>query len=310
MEPRIFNFSQFTKIFEGGAAIKTSRRIREDEFPETLESIKTLLFPILNINPNEEGTKYLIIGSIGKKKEPSDTSGDLDLGYDGNWFSRSQGVSYKECSGKVYEMLSRQLPELLGFEPEINYLKGLNIVSVGWPIKGDQSNGIVQLDLIPISEMEWAKFIYYSPDYKIGESKYKSAHRNWLLSAILSARREVLDQNEIGEVMDYDAPVLILSDGLYWHKKSYKGTRIPRLKHSKKVEGSERFITRDPQEFVEFALGPGYTPEDVKTFEDLFKIINNPNFELYERLPEIKQRFLEYMERTALEVPREMNTID
>ena len=310
MNSRIANFSQFNKIFEGGAAIKTSRRIREDEFPSTLESIKQTLFPILGMDPNAEGSQYLIIGSIGKKKDPSDTSGDLDLGYDANWFARTQGVGVKEVSGRMNQILSLELPEALGFDPEINYLKGLNIVSLGWPIGGDQSNGIVQLDLIPLSSMDWAKFIYYSPDYRASESRYKSAHRNWLLSAILSARKEVLDQDESGEVMDYDSPVLILSDGLYWHKKSYRGTRIPRLKHSKKVEGSERFVTRDPQEFVEFALGPGYSPNDVKTFEALFKIITNPKFELYEKLPEIKERFLEYMERTGLEVPREMNTID
>lgn len=310
MESRVLNFSQFAKIFEGGAAIKTARPIREDEFPKTLDHIKAYLFPILGMDPEKQGEEFIVIGSIGKKKNPSDTSGDLDLGYDSSWFARTHGVGVKDVSAKVNELLKAELPEILGFEPEINYMKGLNIVSIGWPIGGDPSNGIVQLDLIPISSMEWADFIYYSPNYKISESKYKSAHRNWLLSAILSARKEVIDRDESGEVMDFDSPVLILSDGLYWHKKSYKGSRIPRLKHSKKVEGSERFVTRDPQEFINFALGSGYTVNDVKTFEDLFKIINNPNFDLYDRLPEIKERFLEYMERTGLEVPSEINTID
>ena len=310
MGPRVFNFSQFSKVFEGGAAIKTARRIREDEFPETLNHIKEVLFPLLGIDPNKQGEEYLIIGSIGKKKEPSDTSGDLDLGYDAPWFARTHGVGQKETSAKINELLREELPAVLGFDPEINYMKGLNIVSIGWPIGGDASRGIVQLDLIPLSSMDWAEFIYYSPNYKIGESKYKSAHRNWLLSAVLSARKEVLDRSDSGEVMDYDSPVLILSDGLYWHKKSYKGTRIPRLKHSKKIEGSERFVTRDPQEFINFSLGPGYTINDVKTFEELFKIISNPRFDLYDKLPEIKERFLEYMERTGLEVPTEINTID
>ena len=247
MTNKVLNFSGFSKIFEGGAAIKTSRRIREDEFPKTLDSIKEILFPLLGIDQNQYGNEYIVIGSIGKKKNPDDTSGDLDIGYDSGFFSREHGVGPKECSATVDSILRNQLEELLGFAPEINYLKGLNIVSIGWPIEGDPQKGIVQLDLIPISSMEWADFIYYSPNYKIDESKYKSAHRNWLLSAILSARREVIDTDEAGETMDYNAPVLILSDGLYWHTKSYKGTRIPRLKNSKKLEGSERFITRDPQ---------------------------------------------------------------
>ena len=309
MTDRILNFSGFFKLFEGGAAIKTSRRIREDEFPKTLASIKELLFPILGIDQDKYGEEYIIIGSIGKKKNMDDTSGDLDLGYDSNLFATQHGISPKECSAAVNSILRVGLAGALGFEPEINYLKGLNIVSLGWPIEGDQQKGIVQLDLIPLSSMEWADFIYYSPNYKADESKYKSAHRNWLLSAILSARKEVIDTDEAGEIMDYNSPVLILSDGLYWHTKSYKGTRIHRLKHSKKLEGSERFVTRDPQEFINFALGPGYKPDDVKTFEALLKIIEDPKFDLRERLPEIKQRFLEYLERAGLEIPSEINRI-
>jgi hypothetical protein len=309
MSNRILKFSGFSKIFEGGAAIKTARRIHEYEFPKTLDSIKEILFPLLGIDPNRYGDEYIIIGSIGKKKNPDDTSGDLDIGYDATSFSREHGIGTKECSATVNSILTTQLSVMLGFEPEINYLKGLNIVSLGWPIEGDQQKGIVQLDLIPLSSMEWADFIYYSPNYKVDESKYKSAHRNWLLSAILSARKEVIYTDEAGEIMDYNAPVLILSDGLYWHTKSYKGTRIPRLKHAKKLEGSERFVTRDPQEFIDFALGTGYKPEDVKTFEDLLKIIENPKFDLHERLPEIKQRFLEYLERAGLEIPTEINRI-
>ena len=91
MSNRVLDFTGFSKIFEGGAAIKTSRRIREDEYPKTLDSIKELLFPILGIDQDKYGEEYIIIGSIGKKKNPDDTSGDLDLGYDANLFSREHG---------------------------------------------------------------------------------------------------------------------------------------------------------------------------------------------------------------------------
>lgn len=306
---RALSFSGFVMLTEGGAAIKTSRRIREDEFPGTLESIKQILFPILSIDPNKPNDQYIIIGSIGKKKNPDDTSGDLDLGYDSSWFARTHNITAKDSSAFTYDILKSELPSILGFEPEINFLKGLNIVSIGWPIKGDPTNGIVQLDLIPISNMDWAEFIYYSPDYKTDESKYKSAHRNWLLAAILSARKEVIDNDENGEIMDYNSPVLILSDGLFWHTKSYRGKLKSRLKNPKKIEGSERFITRDPQEFIDFALGKGYTPNDVKTMEALLNIIKSPNFELRDRLPEIKERFVDYLNRANLEIPVEINQI-
>ena len=188
-------------------------------------------------------------------------------------------------------------------------MKGLGIVSLGWPIQGDFRKGIVQLDLIPVSNMEWAKFIYYSPNYKIAESKYKSAHRNWLLTAILASRRKIIKVDPEGQVLDYDSPVLMLSDGLFWHTKSYAGKIKNRLKNPKKIEGSERFVTRNPQEFIDFTLGPGYTPEEVKTFEQVFYIINDPSFELYGNLGEIKDKFKEYLERTGLEIPSEINKI-
>jgi len=309
MPKRILNFSHFERIFEGGSAIKSSRRIREDEFEKTLETIQDLLFPIIGMDPEKMGKEYIVIGSIGKKKEASDTSGDLDIGYDGVSFARRQGISYKECSKRMYELISQSLPEVLGYDIEIKYMPGLNITSLGWPIEGEENKGVVQLDLIPLSDMDWAKFIYYSPDYKKSESKYKSAHRNWLLASILSARKNVIERDEEGEIMDYEKPVLILSDGIYWHKKSYKGSRIPRLKHSKKIEGSERFITNDPQEFIDFTLGPGYTQEDVKTFEQVLKIIEDPKFELHDQLPEIKETFLQYLERVGLEIPSEINRI-
>jgi hypothetical protein len=305
MEKEYLRFGEFLKLFEGGAAIKTARKIREDEFPKTLESIQQDLLPLLGIDPQKLGEEYIIIGSIGKKKNPSDESGDLDLGYDGNIFSKKNGISYKDSSSKIYNILTSSLKDLLGFDPEINFLRGLNIVSIGWPIEGNPELGIVQLDLIPLSSMKWAKFIYYSPDYRFGESKYKSAHRNWLLSAILSAKRNVLASDEEGEVLDYESPVIILSDGLYLNTKTFRGKK-GRVKNPKKIEGGQKFITNDPQEFIDYTLGKGYNQDQIKTFESLLKIITSPNFPDKDKLPIIKERFLEYMERTGLPVPSEI----
>ena len=304
MHNKTLSFDNFVMLLEGGAAIKISRRVREDEFAGTLNSIQNILLPMIGINPDIKSDEYIVIGSIGKKKNPEDTSGDLDIGLDSTLFN----VPLKEVSTYIYSILesSDELEGKLGFKPEINHLKGLNIVSIGWPINGDQNNGIVQLDLIPVADIDWAKFIYYSPDYKVSESKYKSAHRNWLLAAILAVRKRVLDVDDSGEVMDYDSPVLILSDGLYWHTKSYRGKLKPRLKNASKVSGSERFVTRDPQEFIDFALGKGYSINDVKTFEKLYQIIGSPNFELYDKLNEIEEKFLEYITRANLERPSEI----
>ena len=305
---KIVSFSQFVKdINEGGAAIKSSRSIREDEVKQTLDHIKQALFPLLEISADKEGTDFLMIGSTGKKPNPDDLSGDIDITYNGKDFARKHGITFKECSKFLRDLIDVGIQNSLGYPLEMNVLKGLNILSIGWPIKGDMSNGVVQLDLIPVSSMDWARFIYYSPDYRTRESSWKSAHRNWLLSAALIAQKEVLGTDEAGEVLDYKKPVLILPTGLWFHTKTYRSKIKGRTRNlnPQKIEGSEELITDDPQEFIDFALGTGYKQEDVRTFEQVLKIMTSPNFKHKDFLPDIKEKFIELLNRTGLPIPPE-----
>jgi hypothetical protein len=304
---KVYSYSEFISLNEGGAAIKSSRTIREDEFPATFDSIKSILLPILG---TEKENEYLVIGSIGKKPNPEDTSGDLDLGFEWEISAKKFGSSSKkELLSSIYDTLKAELPEKLGFEPEMNLMIGLNILSIGWPIKGDPKFGVVQLDLIPLSDLDWATFAYYSPDYKKGESKYKSAHRNWLFQAILSAMKDVTAEDENGEPLDIDTYVFDFSDGLFRTKKTFRGKK-GRLKNPIKVEGSPReLITNNPQEFLNFAMGPGFNPDEVKTFESLLKAIESPKFRDKENREEIKKEFKRYLERTPLVMPSEIENL-
>jgi len=304
----VSSFSKFISLNEGGAAIKSSRSIREDEFGATFDSIKSALLPIFGFE--EESDDYLVIGSIGKKPNPDDVSGDLDLGFEWEKVAKNLGVSTKkEVLTSLHDILKEDLPEKIGFEPEMNLMLGLNILSIGWPIKGDPKFGIVQLDLIPLSDLSWAKFAYYSPDYKKRESKYKSAHRNWLFQSILSAMKDVISEDENGEPLDIDTYVFDFSDGLFKVKKTFKGKR-GRLKSPAKIEGEPReLVTNVPQEFLDFAMGPGFSPEEVKTFEDLLAAVKSPKFRDKQNRPQIKEEFKRYLERTPLVMPPEIETL-
>lgn len=303
----IYSYSQFVSLNEGGAAIKSSRTIREDEFPATLESIKNILLPILGTEKDKE---YLVIGSIGKKPNPEDVSGDLDLGFEWEVSAKKYGTSNKKDLLSILDKtLKEELPKALGFDPEMNLMIGLNILSIGWPIKGDPKFGIVQLDLIPLSDLSWAKFAYYSPDYKTGESKYKSAHRNWLFQSILSAMKDVINRDEDGEPLDIDTYVFDFSDGLFKVRKTFRGKR-GRLKNPVKVEGYPReLVTNVPQDFLNFAMGPGFNPEEVKTFESLLSAIKSPKFRDKQNRELIKEEFKRYLERTPLVMPAEIETL-
>ena len=220
------------------------------------------------------------------------------------------GVSTKkEVLANLYEELKEKLPADLGFDPEMNLMVGLNILSIGWPIKGDPKFGIVQLDLIPLSDLDWASFAYYSPDYRKGESKYKSAHRNWLFQSILSAMKDVITKDENGEPLDIDTYVFDFSDGLFKTRKTFRGKK-GRLKNPVKVDGTPReLVTNSPQEFLNFAMGPGFNPDEVKTFEDLLAAIKSPKFKNKQNRSEIGEEFKRYLERTPLVMPSEIDTL-
>lgn len=299
---KAFSFSQF--LIEGGQAIKSSRRIKESEAKKTLDSIEEKLLPLLG-NPRSE-EEYIIIGSIGKKKNPDDTSGDIDFGISSNFVTEHFNVHSSYFLETVFEILNDELPEVLGTDNvEIKMMKGINVISIGWPIEGDFSNGTVQLDIIPISNMDWARFIFYSPDYRIEESKYKSAHRNWLFQAILSALREPKTFDENGDVLDFDSYAIRLNDGVYKNSKTYKGS-TKRLKNPQTVPGQSVFITRDPKKLLDMLFGPNVKEKEVKTFEDVWKIVSSPNFIYSDKLEKIKDNLIKYLTNGGFEIPAEI----
>lgn len=299
----IQSFSSFSKLFEGGAAIKSSRPIKESEVEKTIQHMKEVLFPL--IGDGELDKNYLLIGSIGKKKSPSDTSGDIDLGIAQEFLAQKFGISPDQSLQFLYDKLSSGLPAILGYEPDMKLMKGINVLSIAWPIEGDTENGTVQLDLIPISNIDWAKFIFYSPDYRKNESKYKSAHRNWLFQAILSALKNVTKRDENGDIVDFDTYALRLNDGIYKNKKTFQGV-TKRLKRPDTVKGQSVFVTRDPQELLDLMFGGGVNPDNVKTFEDVWNIVTSPNFKYNDRIEEIRQDLIRYLNNAGYVIPTEV----
>ena len=299
---KVIGFSDF--LNEGGQAIKSSRRIRESEAEKTIDSITEKLLPLLG-NPKRD-EEYIVIGSIGKKKNPDDTSGDIDLGISSAFVTDYFNVSPDFFLETVFEVLKDELPEVLGTDDvEIKMMKGINVISIGWPIEGEFSKGTVQLDIIPISDMDWARFIFYSPDYRIAESKYKSAHRNWLFQAILSALKEPKTFDENGEVLDFDTYAIRLNDGVYKNSKTYKGA-TKRLKNPQTVPGQSIFITRDPKKLLAMLFGPNVKENEVKTFEDVWKIVTSPNFIYSDKLEKIKENLVKYLTNGGFEIPSEI----
>jgi hypothetical protein len=56
-------------------------------------------------------------------------------------------------------------------------------------------------------------------------------------------------------------------------------------------------------------MGPGFNPDEVKTFEDLLAAIKSPKFKNKQNRAEIKEEFKRYLERTPLVMPPEIESL-
>lgn len=112
-----------TLITEGGNAIENASRINQENVAATMEDVYKKLLPLLGINKNQTA----LLGSTGKKL-PGGTSGDVDLAVDKQAIMR---LNHLKDTNEFYKFLIHAA-ERLGYE--FNFLKGLGIVSIGWPI--------------------------------------------------------------------------------------------------------------------------------------------------------------------------------
>ena len=141
---------------EGGNALTTTQRILNSDIPDTLVYIEGEILPRLGL----EGWDIdcAVVGSAGKKK-PEDTSGDIDIAVSIDRIAGQAGIDV----GGVLKYIQNRLSEA-GYETNIQY--GFHQVNVAVPIAGDPQKGYCQVDLMVTDNLDWSKFIYYSPDYR------------------------------------------------------------------------------------------------------------------------------------------------
>lgn len=263
-------------LLEGGKVFDDTQKINKDDVDRTIEDIKERLFRPLGLKIGENVIK---VGSAGH----AEVSGDIDF-----------GVIDKNLE-ELKDTLELKFPD-----NKVNYLKGLEVLSIEWPINADSDKyGMVQVDMIPVYNKAWTEFVYRYPE----GSAYKSAHRNWLMMAILSTIKENVEQDENEVPISYDGVMMNLNKGMFSITKNYQGkTKI--LKHGETIK--EELVTNDPDKFVRYVFGQDYTPDDVKTFEDCWHIITESDFKWHDKLEEIKENLKKFLNRVNLEIPKEL----
>ena len=268
--------------------------IKQSEVVATVSKIETVVLKPLGLIGL--GTDCFTLGSAGKK--PADQlSGDLDIGVSIDQLASANSLKLSN----VLDWLINKLTEM-GYEAKP--LRGFSQVSIPFPIEGRVTDEPVQVDFMLSNNLNWTKFVYSSPDYSKGESKYKGAYRNFLLSAVISGYEyDVLKKSEKGVPIEVRKYSLRHDRGVYQLTKSFAGKEGSIIKAGKTIPGGEKFLTQTPEEVVDFFLGKEYTPEDISSFEKLYDIVFNKPSKVSAVKDLIRKLFIESITKAKLPIP-------
>lgn len=280
----VLSFEGFV-LNEGGKVFKhETRRVSATEARATAEHLKKVLFPKLGLN---DGGDIIQVGSSSVGKD----AGDIDFAYDIQEMRTRLGS--EDAERRFFDRLRMET----GYKAEL--IKGFGITSLEYPIAGEKDKGYVQVDFIPVEGMAWAKFTYEQPKH----SKYKSAHRNWLLAAMCAARKEDVKEVE-GETLAWTGYMFDIQRGFFKIRKTREGTMPGKiLKNPKKEEST--LISTNPEKFIEFAFTEEPEVSELASFEDVWRIIiNDPKWKSIVKT--IAKELEKFLVRAELVVPDEI----
>jgi hypothetical protein len=284
-------------LLEGGNLFPDVVGIKQSEVMPTVKKIEIDILKPLGLVGF--GTDCFILGSAGKN--PADQlSGDLDIG-----MSMDQIASANELKlSGVFNWLSDKL-SAMGYETE--QMRGFSQISIPYEIVGRNTGEPVQVDFMLSNNLNWTQFVYSSPDYSKGESKYKSAYRNFLLGAVVAAfDYKVLKKTDKDVPIEIEKYVMRQDKGIYRLTKSYAGKGGSIIKAGKIIAGSESFLTQTPEEMINFFLGDQYTIADAVSFEKLYDVVFNKQSKVSGMRDTIRKFFIQSITDAKLPIPEIM----
>jgi len=291
------------QLLEGGAAIKTSSRINQLNVKDTLASIYSELLPKLGLKKSDT----VLLGSTGKRNPEKNgteqgSSGDIDFGISMKALMKANNLKDK---AEVFEFLTK-----IGKDySDVKAFPGLDVISVAYPISnsdGKQEDKIVQLDLMPVDDLKYAAWSFYSPSYD--ESKYKALYPKevyYACARYADTKVKETGTNDAGEEVPatWDRLFFDLGRGLMSGTQTIKGKK-KLIKGAKTTD--KKVITTDPQKIVDKFFGPKFKPNEVLTWEQVWKVIHSNDFILKDKLKDILEIVKKGIVRKGYPVPPEL----
>lgn len=254
-------------ILEGGKAVNGTPMTQTEAKAIYDEVVKKFL-PKLGLT--KEGVDYIPLGSFGKKNE-NELSGDIDIAVYADEIAIKAGISLEDVENYICEVCEKE---------GLNYVygKSIHVISFSWPFT-DRSGNYGQVDIMATSNIDFSKWMYYSPDFRKAESKYKGLYRNQLIMAILkNIDHKILKTNEKNEILEYERYALRLNSGLIKTRRSFEGKKGNILKNEKALKEFDKHVTNIPEEIVKIAFGDNIPLSKTMTFEDVYDLFMSEDF--------------------------------
>lgn len=292
------------QLMEGGSAIKTSSRINQLNVQKTLDAIYADVLQKLNLKKSDT----TLLGSTGKRNpeqngKPEGSSGDIDLGISMKALMKANGLKDKS---EVFEFLKDIGKSYKGCQA----FPGLDVVSIGYPIvnaDGKQEDKIVQLDLMPVDDLKYAAWSYFSPRWD--ESKYKALYPKEIYYACARycdtqvTEKGMLDGEEVPAT--WNRFFFDLAKGLMKGTQTIKGKK-KLTKSAKTID--KKVVSTDPQAVVNKFFGNAFKPNDVRTWEQVWDVIMSDEFIMKDKLQDILKMVKKGIERKNYPVPPELES--
>ena len=264
-------------VKEGGHAVEASPIPSHLALP-MYEEIKSKLILIQKDLTN----KIAVLGSVGKKKL-GDFNGDIDI-----------AVEYDRS--KFEDVLKKAIPDA-------EYAKSSmpNIISINYPFDNQGVTQYGQVDFMIVGDLEWAEFIYSSPNFIEDESRYKAALRHHLLRIMISEIPvdEQPQYNDAGEIETKWKYSLNFAFGVTKQLLDYRG-KNGLLKNPKKLKEFEQVITKNKKAFIDLLFEKG-DDSDFKSLETVWKALHS-KYKYRSKIKDIENRFfVEVLERNGLD---------
>lgn len=285
-------------INEGGHSIENAQSIRGDLALKVANDIINNLhtkFPNIECSP---------IGSTGKKSE-KEYSGDIDIAIEDTWDNYKQYLDY----------IKETYNPIIG-----NINNNLNVFNIGYSYDDNGEQKIVQVDFMFVDDIEYAKFIYHSPNYIKHESEYKGKFRSELLQCIFTCTppEKTLSKdyepeyflNEYdgkykGQLKSYWKYNLSQSQGLRVIEKSFEGKTKP-LKAPKNIKYIN--ISKNVNYILKLGLGDNVTTDDTNSFESLINFICSSKYKFYSK-EQISKIYNTFVDSKQLKVNTDEKTL-